>query len=283
MGIVRKGKHSYLYRSSRRDGRVVTEYVCCGEMAVLLAQLRAAERAEKAEQRRQFLEWEQRRRETERVLVESAGRARAVADEALRAAGWHQVGRKWRKKLSVVEAERRLGRRSAGTTEERPIGGTMADTPTQLEPGDDPVHVVAGEWLLDTLALKHVTNLAMGLDASDEGKAYFRAELKGFMAQIAGDAPSPIELLLAQTAAYDWAALRTWQAEYFRMCRTGLDAIRSRHHQQRIDRCHRRLMATIRHLALVRRARIPNIRIDIARIEKLLAMAPQPQPAGALP
>ena len=87
------------------------------------------------------------------------------------------------------------------------------------------------------------------------------------MADIAGPDPSPVERVLAETAAINWFALRMFEARYSGSATSeeGLALTQSEHQQRRIDRTHRRFLDTIKTLATVRRLALPAMQINVAR------------------
>lgn len=99
MGIeTRKNGNAYYYRKTRRNGRVVSEYVAGGEFGALMYradQLVRAERAEQLAARRAELD-ALRRADTE--ARELAAAARELAALALLATGHHQHKGTWRKR-----------------------------------------------------------------------------------------------------------------------------------------------------------------------------------------
>jgi hypothetical protein len=99
MGLVYRNGRPYLCRSVRRVGRVTSEYLASGADALLIAALEADERdgrqcdLERVRSERKELD------DLERALDEMAEHARALARDALTAAGYHQHHRgEWRKR-----------------------------------------------------------------------------------------------------------------------------------------------------------------------------------------
>src|SRR5262245_56131522 len=99
MSLVHRNGRPYLYRSVRRDGRVTSEYVASGIDARLTAALEADERDGREFDREQARAERREADALERALDEMADRARALARDALTAAGYHQHHRgEWRRK-----------------------------------------------------------------------------------------------------------------------------------------------------------------------------------------
>ena len=99
MSLVYRDGRPYFYQSVRRAGRVTSQYVASG----INAQLIAAIEADGRDWRRFDLERIRAERkeldDLERALDEMAERARALARDALSAAGYHQHHRgEWRRR-----------------------------------------------------------------------------------------------------------------------------------------------------------------------------------------
>jgi hypothetical protein len=98
MALVYRNGRPRLQRSVRRDGRVTTDYVASGELALI------ADRLENCERDYHELEMlEQRaRREVddanERGLTDYCDRVEDLARAALYAAGYHRPKREWRRR-----------------------------------------------------------------------------------------------------------------------------------------------------------------------------------------
>ena len=104
----------------------------------------------------------------ERALDDLAERARDLARDALSAAGYHQHHRgEWRK------------RRVSRHREERS----------------------SAERMMDNWAVGELIDWAAGKDGNTKTKATLRDELCDFAAELAGPSPSPVERVLAETAA----------------------------------------------------------------------------------
>jgi hypothetical protein len=84
--------------------------------------------------------------------------------------------------------------------------------------------------------------------------------------EFAGPAPCPIELTLAETATLSWFALRHYEAAYVSGSQSdnGLTIKQADFHLRRIDRAHRRLLSTLKTLAMVRRVALPALQINVA-------------------
>src|SRR5947208_1666991 len=98
MGWKKINGHSYYYRSVREGDRVRSEYVGQGEMAALIARANEFERNHR-ESMRKAAELERKDEDQEeRAIAEWFDGVQAVADEAMRAAGFHKHKGQWRRK-----------------------------------------------------------------------------------------------------------------------------------------------------------------------------------------
>jgi hypothetical protein len=96
---TRKGRGRYYTRSRRVRGRVVREYVGCGELASLAAQLDALEREERNTRAAALRTYCERADTAEEALGEFSALVDALAEGALLAGGYHQHhGGEWRRK-----------------------------------------------------------------------------------------------------------------------------------------------------------------------------------------
>jgi hypothetical protein len=99
MALARRNGRTYIYRSVRRKGRVASEYGGSGIDAFLIGRMEAIDRDERDCNR--WLESEDRRKldDIAKALDQLTAQARALARDALTAAGYHQHNRgKWRKR-----------------------------------------------------------------------------------------------------------------------------------------------------------------------------------------
>jgi hypothetical protein len=99
LGLVYRNGRPYLYRSVRKGGRVTSEYVICGESALLIAAIEADDLDIKNAKRQDARDERKRADDIERALDDLAEHARDLAREALNAAGYHRHHRgEWRKR-----------------------------------------------------------------------------------------------------------------------------------------------------------------------------------------
>jgi hypothetical protein len=120
---------------------------------------------------------------------------------------------------------------------------------------------------MDNWAISQLMDWVAGKRGNEKTKDQLRQELASLTAELAGPNPSPVELVLAQTAAIDWLALRNFEARYSGAATSegGMSLVQSEHQQRRIDRTHRRFLSTIKTLATVRRLALPAVQINVAR------------------
>ncbi len=93
---TRNDRGHYYTRSRRIDGRVVREYVGCGQKGELAAAADAARRAEREAERAAIRAEQERIRAAERVLIDLGRTVDLVTCGALLAAGFERHKRQWR-------------------------------------------------------------------------------------------------------------------------------------------------------------------------------------------
>jgi len=99
MAIVYRNGRPYLYRSTRRGGRVTSQYLGRGEDALLIDAVETMERDDKEYQRHQERSERKELADLERAIEAMAEQARFLAGEALISAGYHRHNRgEWRKR-----------------------------------------------------------------------------------------------------------------------------------------------------------------------------------------
>lgn len=127
------------------------------------------------------------------------------------------------------------------------------------------VRINGDERFLDHLVSQRLVKWVTGEKSSAETKKKFRDDLESFARDIAGPSPSPVEIVLGETAALCWCTLRMAEASWAGAAtsESGLTLPQSDHCQRRVDRAHRRLMATLKTLATVRRLGLPSIQVNV--------------------
>ncbi len=82
-------------------------------------------------------------------------------------------------------------------------------------------------------------------------------------AELAGPAPTPLERLLVDRILANWLFLHYVETSYAQQLHA-LTLAQGDYHQRRIDRAHRRYLASIKALAQVRRLLTPAVQVNIA-------------------
>jgi hypothetical protein len=98
MGWEERRGHQYFYRKRRRNGRVVSEYVGCGEWVEALASLEMADRMQRAVEREERRDERDQVRADEASLDELTALVDTLTTGCLLAAGYHTHKRTWRRK-----------------------------------------------------------------------------------------------------------------------------------------------------------------------------------------
>jgi hypothetical protein len=129
----------------------------------------------------------------------------------------------------------------------------------------------------------HVIGGLIGrIKAGDEARRQMWEDLGSVVRGLAGEDPTPTELLLARTAATDWLAMKVYQSEYEAREKDSMSLFVSEHHQRRIDRTHRRMLRSIKTLEVVRRLRRPSAMIKVKAEVANIAQQVNGAPAAAL-
>jgi hypothetical protein len=119
--------------------------------------------------------------------------------------------------------------------------------------------------VMDSLAVEKLIDWAAGKQAKLQSKEMLRDELCDFRDKLVGPSPSPVETVLADTAATCWFAFRMHEAQYAAtVVSDGMTLAQSEHAQRRMDRAHRRMLSTLKTLASVRRLAVPAVQINVA-------------------
>ena len=131
----------------------------------------------------------------------------------------------------------------------------------------DIVKANPAERVMDNWAVGRLIDWAAGKKGNEKTKASLKEELCDVAAELAGPSPSPVERVLAETAATCWFAFRLHEAQYAASVQSedGMTLAQSEHAQRRIDRAHRRFLSTVKTLATVRRLALPALQINVAR------------------
>ncbi len=101
MTWLRQGR--YFYRSRREGQRVVSEYVGCGDVGALVAEVDNAKQLARAAARRALLEEVSQARLVDAAMADLRNAADEAANKALLAAGFHRHKRTWRRRRQTRE------------------------------------------------------------------------------------------------------------------------------------------------------------------------------------
>jgi hypothetical protein len=129
----------------------------------------------------------------------------------------------------------------------------------------DIVKATLGDRAMDAWIVGKLLDRAVGEDKRLRKK--LRDELERFAADLAGPCPTTLERVLTDTAALSWFVVRMDEAQYLSAINSdqGMALSHSEHSQRRIERAHRRLLATLKTLATVRRLAGPAIQFNVAQ------------------
>jgi hypothetical protein len=119
--------------------------------------------------------------------------------------------------------------------------------------------------MMNHWAISQLVEWAAGKEGEKNTKSKLYDELDAVAADLAGPTPTPVEQVLADTAATCWFAFRMHEAHNAGCGTNGMTNSQSDHNQRRLDRAHRRLLSTLRTLATVRRLALPSLQINVAR------------------
>lgn len=99
-------------------------------------------------------------------------------------------------------------------------------------------------------------------EGQQRGAERLADDVDSFARELAGPDPTPTERMLAEVAAVCWADLRINESVY--LCNRQSPKIAAIH-QGFVSRSHRRLMSTLRTLAVVQKLAVPAIQVNVAR------------------
>ncbi len=126
---------------------------------------------------------------------------------------------------------------------------------------------------IDAAVVKAFVDFAAGDGAGKEAlRADLRADLHDFAVGLAGGSePGPVERELIETASLCWFWLRLAEFQVSAGDHQGVTLHQSEHAEKRVERAHRRLLATLRTLAQVRKLGVPTIQVNVANQQVNLA------------
>ena len=121
-----------------------------------------------------------------------------------------------------------------------------------------------GERLMDHYVAGRLLELCVGRDAEEETRAGVFREVRSVADDLAGPHPTAIERSLADAAALAWLAMRVEEGREVQARLSGSRSFaQSEHSQRRVDRAHRRYLATLKALATVRKLALPTIQLRV--------------------
>jgi hypothetical protein len=130
----------------------------------------------------------------------------------------------------------------------------------------DVVKIKRTDRVMDHWAIGKLIDWAAGKDGNETTKSAISDDIAELAAELAGPTPTPVERVLANTAATCWFAFRMHEAQYAgNITADGMSLAQSEHAQRRMDRAHRRFLNTVKTLATVRRLALPALQINVAR------------------
>lgn len=203
-------------------------------------------------------------------LREWIGRVNAVVGEAMRAAGWHQHKREWRRKRGATMGTLVSGNDIYGTWVGSDLRTAAGELPPEVEAkaakGDKSVLPAIDEFLRNPAAVqlwgdvgrqvlvKLAHKYSDGL-AHQQAFVRFASDLR---TRLAGENPSALETLLAERVVLSWAFLNWADAVYVSSC-DKLTLKQSEFHIKRIELANRNLMTAVKTLAKVQRRNVPDV------------------------
>ena len=294
MGLERRNGRVYYYTSHRVGGRVRKRYRGADYPATLMAKMDAIDRGRNdfaaGEKQERLCKWQKRFARLRAALA----RANEVVAAALRAAGWHQHKREWRKRRGAAVAtdlatvigtwtpgglETQAGALAADVSEKAAKGDRSA-LPAVRQYLDNPAAVALWGDAGRNLLVRWVKLYARG-DLLIEEAISRRAQ--ALRDGLSGPQPGALEALLAERVVLAWVALgvvESWQTRAFeslldqpppRDIMTLLNIFPAH-----VEHAHRQLMAACRTLAKVRRAKLP----DVLALVNVSPTAPNPHPGA---
>lgn len=117
-------------------------------------------------------------------------------------------------------------------------------------------------WGLDVGAMDFLAR-SLTSPEDESSRSHLMRDARDMATELAGPNPSPTVRILAETAAICWAELR--RAEISSLSTVERTIAEADYHQRHVDRCHARLMRTLRTLAQVRRLECdaPAVQVNV--------------------
>lgn len=275
MGWKLRNGRRYFYRSVRRDGRVVTEYVGTGEVAALIAKIDGVKRDLK---KLDALDWRDERDRLVAIDRRQAGRfnlVEALVRLTLESAGFHRHQRgEWRRRRmssdqARIEAEPPSSKRPTPAERRKILKRARQGDHTVL-PQLREIFLADPEGMVETCQgnLAHVAEAVIVTRIADQDLAFteaIRMKLSILRAELGGPNPSPVERLLAEDVVLCWLECHDWEIRYNNTEKTnsGLSLKQHMFFQTMRDRSHRRYLQAMKMLTTVRKMG-PAIQINLA-------------------
>lgn len=261
MTVRTVGTRTYSYLSVRRGKRVLTRYIGTGPLATIMVGHREAERERiRAERRADD--------ERIRLAAEWSGWVDGVVRLTLERAGYHRHKQgEWRKRKVGDEIQATGPALPPMTPEVRDIERRWRAHAKDITAAEARKLFLARPGLLDTSGLSPATNLlACHLSRYDKDPARrepVRMKYLRVKDDLAGPGPTPMESLLAERAALCWLDVNFWEAGGLCMENGNASNETVLFTQKRIDASHRRFLAAVRTLAVVRKLKLPHLLVHV--------------------
>lgn len=263
MTVRNVGDKSYSYRSIRRGGRVLTEYLGTGPLAQLLSQQREAERARVRAER-------QADAERTRLVVEWSRWVDGVVRTALEAAGYHRHERgEWRKRkvaTNEVQPTKPGAARPARSPEVQAIEQRWLQGDETITSDEAQAYLKARPEVVDSIGSPAGTlMLALMQRYVGRGEIERAATMRKFwqvVKELAGPDPTPMETLLAERAALCWLEVNFLQAA-MEWGKSPDSVPVATYRQRRVDMAHRRFLSAVKTLAVVRKLAVPALLVNV--------------------
>jgi len=248
----------YYYRKRREGGRVVSEYVGAGDLAVAVAYLEdASSKQRRALAKREaalFQAERQRWRGVETLVGELDAAIRTLVREALTAAGYHQHKGQWRKRrmttpdpvqdLAALARDKERAKKDTTASLVRTIDATLAIDPSAWRQIFD----------MSLTTVSQIIDFAIAKKDS-ESRPILLANWRGMIAELTTPDATPLERLLIENVATTWL---TWQITVYRYEGTvngaqGCTLTKAKYWEDRVNAAQRRYLRAVETLARVRK------------------------------
>jgi hypothetical protein len=252
--LKRRGDGFYSYRSVRRGGRVVSEYVAAGPAAVLAEAEAARDRAFRRKLRRA----DRRVARAAVASLERVGRLVARLSDrvdqhfrnAMHVCGWYVHRWLWRKGRAAVAFDPKVFADARQAEKARRLFEAADDVPALIERLGGRLAARVRDRLVERLSPDPVVREAL------------RREAEILRRDLEGAAPTTIERLIAERVVVAWLAVGWLDLLYFGLAGEFVHREVEAHVARMRSRANRDYLAGLKALALVRRA-APAVTINI--------------------